>query len=262
MADYVKPKKYLGQHFLKDKAIARAIVDAINPSTENLLEIGAGTGVLTQYILEKDFPNFKIIEIDTESVNYLLRNFEGMEKVVIEADFLHFKIEDLFPKQFSLIGNFPYNISNQILFKTYEYRHQVTEVVGMFQKEVAERIASKPGTKKYGILSVLLQAYYDIDYLFTVNEDVFDPPPRVKSGVIRLIRNDVQKLDCDEALFKTVVKTAFNQRRKTLGNALKSIGSKEWPEEYKEILSKRAEQLGVIDFVRLTNQAALTIHRD
>jgi len=262
MADYVKPKKHLGQHFLKDKAIARAIVDAIHPSTKNLLEIGAGTGVLTQYILEKNLPNFKIIEIDTESVNYLLSNFEGMEKVVIEADFLHFKIEDLFPKQFSLIGNFPYNISNQILFKAYEYRQQVDEVVGMFQKEVAERIASKPGSKKYGILSVLLQAYYDIEYLFTVNEDVFDPPPKVKSGVIRLSRNDVETLDCDEALFKTVVKTAFNQRRKTLGNALKSLGSKEWPEEYKEILSKRAEQLGVADFILLANLAAQTIHHD
>lgn len=262
MANYVKPKKHLGQHFLKDKAIARAIVDAINPATENLIEIGAGTGVLTQYILEKKFPNFKIIEIDTESVNYLLANFEGMEKVVIEADFLHFKLEDLFPSTFSLIGNFPYNISNQILFKAYEYRQQITEVVGMFQKEVAERIASKPGSKKYGILSVLLQAYYDIEYLFTVNEDVFDPPPKVKSGVIRLIRNDVVKLDCDETIFKMVVKTAFNQRRKTLGNALKSIGSKEWPEEYKEILSKRAEQLGVADFVHLTNQATLTIRRD
>ena len=262
MADYVKPKKHLGQHFLTDKSVARAIVDAINPSTENLLEIGAGTGVLTQYILEKNIANFKIIEIDTESVNYLLHNFEGMEKVVIEADFLRFKLGDLFPKHFSLIGNFPYNISNQILFKAYDNRQQINEVVGMFQKEVAERIASKPGSKKYGILSVLLQAYYDIEYLFTVNEDVFNPPPKVKSGVIRLQRNDVLKLDCDETLFKTVVKTAFNQRRKTLGNALKSIGSKEWPEEYKEILSKRAEQLGVTDFVLLTKQAAKTIYRD
>ena len=262
MADYVKPKKYLGQHFLIDKAIARAIVDAINPSTENLLEIGAGTGVLTQYILDKKFPNFKIIEIDTESVNYLLHNFEGMEKVIIEADFLRFKLKNLFPKQFSLIGNFPYNISNQILFKTYEYRQQITEVVGMFQKEVAERIASKPGSKKYGILSVLLQAYYDIEYLFTVNEDVFNPPPKVKSGVIRLRRNNIEKLDCDEALFKMVVKTAFNQRRKTLGNALKSMGSKEWSEEYKLILSKRAEQLDVEDFILLAKQAAKTTHRD
>jgi len=262
MADYVRPKKYLGQHFLTDKSIARAIVDAINPLTQNLLEIGAGTGVLTQYILEKKIPNFKIIEIDTESVNYLLNHFEGMENRVIEADFLHFKIQDLFSSKFSLIGNFPYNISNQILFKAYEYREQVTEVVGMFQKEVAERIASKPGNKKYGILSVLLQAYFDIEYLFTVNEDVFNPPPKVKSGVIRLIRNKVETLDCNEALFKTVVKTAFNQRRKTLGNALKSLGSKDWPEEYKDILSKRAEQLGVADFVLLTNLAADTISRD
>jgi len=262
MADYVKPKKYLGQHFLTDKAVARAIVDAIHPSTENLVEVGAGTGVLTQYILEKKLPNFKIIEIDTESVNYLLRNFEGMEKVVIEADFLHFKLEDIFASSFSLIGNFPYNISNQILFKAYENRQKVTEVVGMFQKEVAERIASKPGSKKYGILSVLLQAYYDIEYLFTVNEDVFDPPPKVKSGVIRLRRNDIEKLDCDEALFKTVVKTAFNQRRKTLGNALQSMGAKDWPVEYKEILSKRAEQLGVADFIVLTNLAKTTFRRD
>ncbi|MDA3905732.1 MAG: 16S rRNA (adenine(1518)-N(6)/adenine(1519)-N(6))-dimethyltransferase RsmA, partial [Bacteroidales bacterium] len=249
MADYVRPKKYLGQHFLNDKSIARAIVDAINPSTQNLLEIGAGTGVLTQYILEKEFNNFKIIEIDTESVNYLLKHFEGIDKQVIEGDFLHFKLDDLFPTTFSLIGNFPYNISNQILFKVYENRQQVVEVVGMFQKEVAERIASKPGSKKYGILSVLLQAFYDIEYLYTVSEDVFDPPPKVKSGVIRLIRNNVEKLHCSESLFKTVIKTAFNQRRKTLGNALKSMGAKEWPEEHKEILSKRAEQLSVDDFV-------------
>jgi len=261
MADYVKPKKHLGQHFLTDKAVARAIVDAIDPSTENLIEIGAGTGVLTQYILERKIPNFKIIEIDTESVNYLLSHFENMNAHVIEADFLHFKLETIFPDSFSLIGNFPYNISNQILFKVYDYRDQVEEVVGMFQKEVAERIASKPGSKKYGILSVLLQAYYDIEYLFTVNEDVFNPPPKVKSGVIRLRRNDIEKLDCDEALFKTVIKTAFNQRRKTLGNALKSMGAKEWPEEYKVILSKRAEQLGVADFVLLTNLAVQTIHR-
>lgn len=259
MADYVKPKKHLGQHFLTDKSIAKSIVDALNPSTENLIEIGAGTGVLTQYILEKNIPNFKIIEIDKESVNYLLRNFENLNQQVIEADFLHFKLETLFPAHFSIIGNFPYNISNQILFKAYDYRQQVTEIVGMFQKEVAERIASKPGSKKYGILSVLLQAFYDIDYLFTVNEDVFDPPPKVKSGVIRLVRNKVIKLECDESLFKTVVKTAFNQRRKTLGNALKSMGAKDWPEEHKHLLSKRAEQLAIGEFVLLTNLAAETI---
>ncbi len=261
MADYVRPKKHLGQHFLTDKATARLIVDAINPLTENLIEIGAGTGVLTQYILEKKILNFKIIEIDTESINYLLKHFEGIDKQVIEGDFLHTKLEDLFTDNFSIIGNFPYNISNQILFKVYENRQKVVEVVGMFQKEVAERIASKPGKKTYGILSVLLQAYYDIEYLFTVNEEVFDPPPKVKSGVIRLVRNSILKLDCNEALFKTVVKTAFNQRRKTLGNALKIMGAKDWPEEYKEILSKRAEQLGVSDFVLLTNLAAETISR-
>lgn len=262
MADYVKPKKHLGQHFLTDKAIARSIVDALNPSTENLIEIGAGTGILTQYILEKKIPDFKIIEIDTESVNYLLNHFEGMDKIVIEADFLHFKLDDLFKAPFSLVGNFPYNISNQILFKVYENREQVVEVVGMFQKEVAERISAKPGSKTYGILSALLQAYYDIEYLFTVNEDVFNPPPKVKSGVIRLIRNQVEHLDCNEGLYKTVIKTAFNQRRKTVGNALKSMGAKEWPAEHQALLMKRAEQLGVSDFVLLTNLAATTIVRD
>lgn len=259
MADYVKPKKYLGQHFLTDKSIARAIVDAIDPSTKNLLEIGAGTGVLTQYILEKKLPDFKIIEIDKESVNYLLKNFEGIDQQITEGDFLHIKLEDLFTDNFSIIGNFPYNISNQILFKVYENRQQVTEVVGMFQKEVAERIAAKPGSKTYGILSALLQAYYDIEYLFTVNEDVFNPPPKVKSGVIRLIRNKVEKLDCNEALYKTVIKTAFNQRRKMVGNALKSMGAKEWPAEHQDLLKKRAEQLGVSDFVLLTNLAEETI---
>lgn len=262
MADYVKPKKHLGQHFLTDKSVARAIVDAINPSTQNLVEVGAGTGVLTQYILEKKLENFKIIEIDTESVNYLLRNFEDLNNKIIEADFLHYKLESIFPEKFSIIGNFPYNISNQILFKAYDYRDQVMEIVGMFQKEVAERIASKPGKKTYGILSVLLQAYFDIEYLFTVDEDVFDPPPKVKSGVIRLVRNKVEKLDCDENLFKTVVKTAFNQRRKTLGNALKSMGAKDWPEDYKLLLSKRAEQLGVADFIILTKVAESTLRRD
>jgi len=150
MTDYVKPKKHLGQHFLTDQAVARSIVDAINPSTENLLEIGAGTGILTRYIIKKGLPNFKIIEIDTESVNYLLQHFEGLEKNLIEADFLRYDLDSLFPSRFSIIGNFPYNISNQILFKAYEYRQKIDEVVGMFQKEVAERIASKPGNKKYG----------------------------------------------------------------------------------------------------------------
>lgn len=256
MADFVKPKKHLGQHFLKDFGIAKLIVDALSPQTESLLEIGAGTGVLTQFILEKNYPDFKIIEIDTESVDYLIKHFKALENKIIIGDFLRLQLDKIFPLSFSIIGNFPYNISNQILFSVYENRNKVEQVIGMFQKEVAQRIAAKPGSKTYGILSVLLQAYYDIDYLFTVNEEVFNPPPKVKSGVIRLLRNSIDKLECDEILFKTVVKTAFNQRRKTVGNALKSIGAKEWPEEYKEILNKRAEQLYVSDFVLLTNLAS------
>jgi 16S rRNA (adenine1518-N6/adenine1519-N6)-dimethyltransferase len=256
MADFVKPKKHLGQHFLKDFGIAKLIVDALSPQTESLLEIGAGTGVLTQFILEKNYSDFKIIEIDTESVDYLKKHFKAIENNIIIGDFLRLELDKIFPSSFSIIGNFPYNISNQILFSVYENRNQVEQVIGMFQKEVAERIAAKPGSKTYGILSVLLQAYYDIDYLFTVNEEVFNPPPKVKSGVIRLLRNSIDKLECDEILFKTVVKTAFNQRRKTVGNALKSIGAKDWPEEYKDLLNKRAEQLNVSDFVLLTNLAS------
>ncbi|MFH1000648.1 MAG: 16S rRNA (adenine(1518)-N(6)/adenine(1519)-N(6))-dimethyltransferase RsmA [Bacteroidota bacterium] len=256
MADFVKPKKHLGQHFLKDFGIAKLIVDALSPQTESLLEIGAGTGVLTQFILEKNYSDFKIIEIDTESVDYLKKHFKAIENNIIIGDFLRLELDKIFPSSFSIIGNFPYNISNQILFSVYENRNQVEQVIGMFQKEVAERIAAKPGSKTYGILSVLLQAYYDIDYLFTVNEEVFNPPPKVKSGVIRLLRNSIDKLECDEFLFKTVVKTAFNQRRKTVGNALKSIGAKDWPEEYKDLLNKRAEQLNVSDFVLLTNLAS------
>ncbi|HAG15472.1 MAG TPA: 16S rRNA (adenine(1518)-N(6)/adenine(1519)-N(6))-dimethyltransferase [Bacteroidales bacterium] len=259
MADYVRPKKHLGQHFLTDKSIAKDIVEAINPASKNLLEIGAGTGVLTQYILKNESLNFKIIEIDSESVSYLKQHYPKLTQQIIEADFLRFSLDDLFDENFSLIGNFPYNISNQILFKVYDYRQKIDEVVGMFQKEVAERIAAKPGSKTYGILSVLLQGYYDIEYLFTVSETVFNPPPKVKSGVIRLKRNQIEKLDCDEVLFKTLVKTAFNQRRKTLGNALKSMGAKQWPAEYDLLLSKRAEQLSVKDFVVLTNLASETI---
>lgn len=253
MAEYVRPKKHLGQHFLTDKSIAKDIVNAIHPSTENLLEIGAGTGVLTQYILEKKIPNFKIIEIDSESVNYLLSHFADIENLVIEADFLHFKIQELFPAKFSLIGNFPYNISNQILFKVYEYRDQVEEVVGMFQKEVAERIAAKPGSKTYGILSALLQAYYDVEYLFTVNEDVFNPPPKVKSGVLRLRRKEDFSLPCGEKLFFTVVKTAFQQRRKTLRNSLKTLNLSDNLRE-DSVFDLRPEQLSVEQFIELTQK--------
>lgn len=253
MPDFVKPKKHLGQHFLKNAAIAKKIVDALGPNTQNLLEIGAGTGILTRFIAERNLDDFKIIEIDSESVEYLHTHLNGLN--VIEGDFLKLPLEDYFSGTFSLIGNFPYNISNQILFKVFDYRQQITEVVGMFQKEVAERIAAKPGSKTYGILSVLLQAFYNIEYLFTVNESVFNPPPKVKSGVIRLVRNNTQKLACDENLFKGLVKMAFNQRRKTVGNALKTLGAKEWPEETKALIGKRAEQLSVSDFVLLTKAA-------
>ncbi|MCX6232399.1 MAG: 16S rRNA (adenine(1518)-N(6)/adenine(1519)-N(6))-dimethyltransferase RsmA [Bacteroidetes bacterium] len=251
--NYVRPKKHLGQHFLKDENIAQEITSSISESTVNLLEIGPGTGVLTKYLLKNEKLNLFVIEIDTESVTYLTHHFPQLENRILAEDFLHFPIENLFNHEsYSIIGNFPYNISSQILFKVLEHREQIPEVVGMFQKEVAERIASKPGKKAYGILSVLLQAYYNIEYLFTVDEHQFIPPPKVKSAVIRVRRNAVNQIDCDDKLFFRVVKTAFNQRRKTLRNALNSIelDADKLPAD---ILSKRAEQLSVEDFIRLTN---------
>lgn len=250
---HVKPKKQLGQHFLNDKNIAAQIVDAISSETKNLLEIGPGTGVLTDFILQKNIPDFKIIEIDKESVDFLNEKYPQLKEQLIFGDFLRLDLANVFDDKFSIIGNFPYNISSQILFKVLDYRHQVDEVVGMFQKEVAERVASGPGTKKYGILSVLLQAFYDIEYLFTVNEDVFIPPPRVKSGVIRLKRNTVNKLDCNEKFFKTVIKTSFNQRRKTISNSLKSLGFKDHLGELGHLARQRPEQLSVAEFVEITN---------
>jgi len=246
----VRPKKHLGQHFLTDPNIARRIVQAISPNTTDLLEIGPGKGILTRIILEDEPINFHVIEIDNEAVEYLLLHFPDLKGKVIAGDFLKGDFHDIFPVRFSVVGNFPYNISSQILFKILGLKQQVTEVVGMFQKEVADRIASPPGSKKYGILSVLLQAYYNIDYLFTVNEGVFFPPPRVKSAVIKLSRNSTTKLDCDEDLFFDVVKTAFNQRRKMLRNGLKKFTFSETCPE--ELLQKRAEQLPVEDFVVLT----------
>ena len=201
----VKPKKRLGQHFLKDQNIAAKIVYALNDTTENLMEIGPGTGILTDIILQQTIPHFKVIEIDNESVVFLHEKYPELKESLIEGDFLKIDLSSIFTAKFSIVGNFPYNISSQILFKVWDNRHQVTEVVGMFQKEVAERVAAKPGSKTYGILSVLLQAFYQIEYLFTVNEDVFIPPPIVKSGVIRLIRNDVETLDCNEKRFKTII---------------------------------------------------------
>ncbi len=249
----VRPKKYLGQHFLQDENIARKIIGFLPANATNIVEVGAGTGVLSKYLLENPSLNPFFFEIDNESIEFLRRKFPHISDHLIEADFLKFDLS-LLPSPFVVIGNFPYNISSQILFRVLEYRNAIPEVIGMFQKEVAERIASSPGSKKNGILSVLLQSYYHIEYLFTVNETVFYPPPKVKSGVIRLRRNDTEKLDCDEDLFVRVVKTAFNQRRKTLKNSLKSFNLSE-SSILKDLLGKRAEQLSVSEFVQLTKSA-------
>ena len=218
----VRAKKALGQHFLTDQRIAQAIVDALHGPCE-ALEVGPGMGVLTQYLLQREDIDLKLVEIDGESVDYLLTHFAGMQGRLLQADFLNLRLEKIFPERFSVIGNFPYNISSQIFFKILDYRERIPEVVCMIQKEVAERIAEGPGSKTYGILSVLLQAWYDIEYLFSVGSGCFAPPPKVESAVIRLTRNSRTSLGCNESLFKAVVKTAFGQRRKTLRNSLKPI---------------------------------------
>jgi 16S rRNA (adenine1518-N6/adenine1519-N6)-dimethyltransferase len=246
----VRAKKHLGQHFLMDDNIAGKIVASLKGAT-NVLEIGPGTGILTKHLIEIPEINLKLIEIDRESVEYLLKHYADLNGKIISADFLHYDLKSLFDNNISIIGNFPYNISTQILFKVLDYREMVIEVVGMFQKEVAVRIASGPGTKEYGILSVLLKAFYNIEYLFTVNENVFNPPPKVKSAVIRISRSEINKLDCDEKLFFTVVKTAFNQRRKTLRNALSSLKFNA-NEKLAYLFTKRAEQLSVEEFIFIT----------
>lgn len=247
----VRPKKALGQHFLTDENIARKIVGSLSEKG-NLIEVGPGKGVLSKYLIQDTSLNTYFIEFDGESVDYLKENYPEINEQIIKADFLKYPLQELFAQEsFNIIGNFPYNISTQIFFKVLEYRAQVNEVVGMVQKEVAERIAAAPGNKTYGILSVLLQAYYKIEYLFTVKEGVFFPPPKVKSGVIRLRRNDVKNLDCDEKSFFKVVKAGFNQRRKTLRNSLKAFEMEE-SDQVTELLTKRAEQLSVDDFVILT----------
>jgi 16S rRNA (adenine1518-N6/adenine1519-N6)-dimethyltransferase len=248
----VKAKKHLGQHFLHDKKIAERIVNALpEEALENdLLEIGPGTGVLTDFILQKKTSGFVALDVDEESVVYLKQHYPKHAEQFLFADFLNYDLNKIVKGNFNVIGNFPYNISTQIMFRVLEYRNQVDYVVGMFQREVAKRIAEKPGSKEYGILSVLLQAYYNIEYLFTVNEGVFSPPPKVKSGVIRLKRNQTKQLTCNEELFFKVVKTAFNQRRKTLRNALRIMLTEELLTL--EILNKRAEQLSVKDFEELT----------
>ena len=245
----VRAKKYLGQHFLKDEGIASRIADSLVGDVTSVLEIGPGMGMLTKYLYNRPGIDFRAVELDTESVEYLHSYYPGLH--VIEGDFLTLDLATLFPSSFVVIGNFPYNISSQILFRVYDHRNLIPEVVGMFQKEVAERVAATPGSKSYGILSVLLSAFYDIEYLFTVHEDVFSPPPKVKSAVIRLRRNSVTSLECDEEMFAKVVKTGFNQRRKTLRNALKPLGVplELFPDT---LLALRAEQLSVSDFVRIT----------
>jgi 16S rRNA (adenine1518-N6/adenine1519-N6)-dimethyltransferase len=247
----VKPKKGLGQHFLTDKNIARKIVDSLSWNDyDSVLEIGPGMGVLTEFLLEYAGKNLLFVEIDKASVEFLSHRFPLISDRLISSDVLTMQLDQLYNGPFAIIGNFPYNISSQIFFKILEHRNLVKETVCMIQKEVAVRIASPPGSKDYGILSVLLQAFYHIEYLFTVPPQVFNPPPKVQSAVIRLRRNDTINLSCPEVFFKKVVKTAFNQRRKTLRNSLKSILVN--METTDPIFQKRPEQLGVEDFVRLT----------
>ena len=248
----VKPKKYLGQHFLTDKNISRKIVSSLKAETyKRVLEIGPGKGILSEILLDRDDVDLKVIEIDEESIDYLNDTFPNLKGDIIFGDFLKYDISEIKEPSFGVIGNLPYNISSQIFFRILEFRNRIPEAVVMIQKEVAERISSPSGNKKYGILSVFLQSYYNIEYLFTVNEKVFYPPPKVKSAVIRLTRNDTKSLDCNEILFFKVVKMSFNHRRKTLRNSLKSILVNLQTEN--EIFNKRPEQLNVNDFVRLTS---------
>ena len=251
--ELVKAKKHLGQHFLKDLNIAQKIADTLSLiNYKKVVEIGAGMGVLTQFLLKKDIEVY-VVEIDKESVAYLEAHYPELRGKIIADDFLKYDIAGYLREPFAIIGNFPYNISTQIVFKLLELRDYVPEFSGMFQKEVAERICEREGSKTYGILSVLVQAFYEATYLFTVSEGVFNPPPKVKSGVLRLVRKPNYHLDCDEALFFTIVKTAFNQRRKTLRNSLKPLLTNESLKK-NSIFDKRPEQLPWQDFVFITKE--------
>ncbi|MCQ2214044.1 MAG: 16S rRNA (adenine(1518)-N(6)/adenine(1519)-N(6))-dimethyltransferase RsmA [Bacteroidaceae bacterium] len=253
----VKPKKFLGQHFLTDLKVASDIADTVDACPDlPVLEVGPGMGVLTQYLLKKNRP-FKVIEIDYESVPYLHEHFPELGDNIILGDFLKMDLNEAFGgKPFVLTGNYPYNISSQIFFRMVEHKQLIPCCTGMIQKEVAERMAAEPGSKVYGVLSVLIQAWYDVEYLFTVHENVFNPPPKVKSAVIRLTRNGKQSLGCDEALFRRIVKTVFTQRRKMLRNPMKQILPKGCPILADDVFNKRPEQLSVQDFIELTNRVS------
>ena len=251
----VKPKKFLGQHFLKDLQVAQDIADTVDACPDlPILEVGPGMGVLTQFLIPKG-RQLKVVELDFESVAYLRENFAQLGDNIIEKDFLRMDLAELFDgKPFVLTGNYPYNISSQIFFKMLDYKGLIPCCTGMIQKEVAERIAAAPGNKTYGILSILIQAWYKVEYLFTVHEHVFNPPPKVKSAVIRMTRNETTDLGCNEKLFKQIVKTTFNQRRKTLRNSISTILDKNHPLSADAIFNKRPEQLSVEDFIDLTNR--------
>lgn len=251
MASPVKAKKHLGQHFLTDLNIAQKIVNALPDDGLPVVEIGPGTGVLTQYLIARD--HFTAFDIDTESIDFLKEKYPQHADKIQYQDFLEADLRPFASKsRFNVVGNFPYNISTQIMFRVLEHRNDVSVLVGMFQKEVAQRIAEKPGSKTYGILSVLLQAFYKIEYLFTVSEHVFNPPPKVKSAVIRLTRNTTATLNCNEDLFFKVVKASFNQRRKTIRNSIKVLSGSAVVDS--DLLDKRAEQLSVVQFAELTNK--------
>jgi len=251
--DKVRAKKHLGQHFLTDENIAKKIADTLTLSGyKKVLEIGPGMGVLTKYLLDKKGLETYVVEIDDESVEYLKAHYLKLSNNIIEKDFLKYNLKEVFKDEpFAIIGNFPYNISSQILFKTLEMRDQIPEFSGMFQKEVAERACATHGNKTYGILSVLVQAFYDTEYMFTVSEKVFNPPPKVKSGVMRMIRKENYQLPCDEKLFFRVVKTGFQQRRKTLRNSLKSFNLTD-EQKAMDVFGQRPEQLSVAEFIELT----------
>lgn len=246
---YQKPKKSLGQHFLKDHNIARKIVSSISPGQKNILEVGPGKGILTSFLSERENTSLKLVEIDRNFIMDLKNKYPAV-KEIIHQDFLKMELRDTFKDNFTIIGNFPYHISSQIFFKIIENRNKIDEIVGMIQKEVAVRITSPPGNKNYGILSVLLQTFYDIELLFTVNPTVFEPPPKVKSAVIRLQRNNTVNLPCDESLFFKLIKTSFNQRRKMLRNSLKELFQETNFSD--TTFMKRPEQMSVNDFVNLT----------